>query len=58
MLFDDISSGPRFATVWVERVNGSSGEVTCTYRTEDRTATAEKDYDACEGVPLPTTVAR
>jgi solute carrier family 8 (sodium/calcium exchanger) len=38
-----------FATVWVERVNGSSGEVTCTYRTEDRTATAEKDYEAVEG---------
>jgi solute carrier family 8 (sodium/calcium exchanger) len=38
-----------YATVWVERVNGSSGEVTCTYRTEDRTATMEKDYEAAEG---------
>jgi solute carrier family 8 (sodium/calcium exchanger) len=37
------------AVVFVERINGSSGEVSCKYYTEDRTAHAEVDYEATEG---------
>merc|ERR1719253_205242 len=36
-------------SVIVTRNNGSSGRVTCKYRTEDSSATAGRDYEQCAG---------
>eukprot|EP00931_Biecheleriopsis_adriatica_P051601 TRINITY_DN2994_c0_g2_i1.p1 TRINITY_DN2994_c0_g2~~TRINITY_DN2994_c0_g2_i1.p1 ORF type:complete len:839 (+),score=157.62 TRINITY_DN2994_c0_g2_i1:75-2591(+) len=46
---EEDSSHDKIVSIGVQRVGGSKGKVSCTYRTEDGSAKAGLDYDSAEG---------